>query len=51
MLFFAAALAIILVTTMIVRATEQIATGIGEAVCGIVNATFGNAPERIIPLP
>jgi len=50
LLFFSAALAIIPVAAMIVRATEQVATYTGDAVGGLLNATFGNAPELIISL-
>ena len=46
--FFAAALAIIPIAGLIVRATEQIAVRTGDAVGGLLNATFGNAPELII---
>ena len=35
---------------MIVRATEQLAMRTGDAVGGLLNATFGNAPELIIAL-
>src|ERR1044071_6181755 len=49
-LFFSAALAIVPVAALIVRATEQIATRTGDAVGGLLNATFGNAPELIIAL-
>jgi Ca2+:H+ antiporter len=35
---------------LIVRSTEQLATYTGEAVGGLLNATFGNAPELIIAL-
>jgi Ca2+:H+ antiporter len=49
-LFFSAALAIIPIAALIVRATEQIATRTGDAVGGLLNATFGNAPELIICL-
>lgn len=48
--FFVAALAIIPIASLIVRATEQISTRTGEAVGGLLNATFGNAPELIIAL-
>ena len=48
--FFSAALAIVPIAAMIVRATEQIATRTGDAVGGLLNATFGNAPELIIAL-
>ena len=50
LLFFSAALAIIPVAALIVRATEQVATRTGDAVGGLLNATFGNAPELIISL-
>ena len=48
LVFFSAALAIIPAASMIVRATEQIAHRTGDAVGGLLNATFGNAPELII---
>ena len=47
-LFFSAALAIIPVARLIVLATEQLATRVGDAIGGLLNATFGNAPELII---
>lgn len=49
-LFFMAAISIIPVAALIVQATEQIATRTGDAVGGLLNATFGNAPELIIAL-
>ena len=49
-LFFSAALAIVPTAAAIVRATEQLATRTGDAVGGLLNATFGNAPELIISL-
>jgi Ca2+:H+ antiporter len=49
-IFFSAALAIVPIAAMIVRATEQLATRTGDAVGGLLNATFGNAPELIIAL-
>ena len=49
-LFFSAALAIVPVAALIVRATEQVASRTGDAVGGLLNATFGNAPELIIAL-
>ncbi len=49
-LFFMAALAIIPIAAQIVGATEQISTRTGDAVGGLLNATFGNAPELIIAL-
>ena len=48
LIFFSAALAIIPVAALIVHATEQISTRTGDAVGGLLNATFGNAPELII---
>jgi Ca2+:H+ antiporter len=47
-IFFSAALAIIPIAALIVHATEQLATRTGDAVGGLLNATFGNAPELII---
>ena len=47
-LFFMAALAIIPIAAQIVGATEQLSTRTGDAVGGLLNATFGNAPELII---
>jgi len=46
--FFVSALAIIPIARLIVHATEKIAHHTGEAVGGLLNATFGNAPELII---
>jgi Ca2+:H+ antiporter len=48
--FFAAAVAIVPVARLIVRSTEALATYTGDAVGGLLNATFGNAPELIIAL-
>jgi len=50
LVFFSAGIAIVPVAALIVRATEQLATGTGDAVGGLLNATFGNAPELIIAL-
>ena len=50
MVFFSAALAIIPIAVVIVHATEQIAMRTGDAIGGLLNATFGNAPELIISL-
>ena len=47
-LFFSAAMALIPVAGLIVQATEQIAMRTNDAVGGLLNATFGNAPELII---
>src|SRR5438270_12481415 len=49
-IFFSAALSIIPIAGLIVHATEQLATRTGDAVGGLLNATFGNAPELIISL-
>jgi Ca2+:H+ antiporter len=46
--FFMAALAIVPIAAQIVSATEQLATRTGDAIGGLLNATFGNAPELII---
>jgi Ca2+:H+ antiporter len=48
LVFFTAALAIIPAASLIVHSTEQIAHRTGDAVGGLLNATFGNAPELII---
>ena len=48
--FFAAALAIVPVAALIVRATEQVATYTGPTIGGLLNASFGNAPELIVAL-
>ena len=50
MVFFSAALAIIPIAHLIVSSTEKIAVHTGDAVGGLLNATFGNAPELIISL-
>ena len=47
-LFFMAAVAIVPIAALIVGATEQLATRTGDAIGGLLNATFGNAPELII---
>jgi Ca2+:H+ antiporter len=49
-IFFSSALAIMPIAVVIVRSTEQIAMRTGDAVGGLLNATFGNAPELIIAL-
>lgn len=48
LIFVAAALGIIPLAGLIVQATEQIAHRTGDAIGGLLNATFGNAPELII---
>jgi Ca2+:H+ antiporter len=50
LLFFSSALAIVPIARLIVLSTEQLATRTGDAVGGLLNATFGNAPELIIAL-
>ena len=47
-IFFAAALSIIPVASLIARSTEQIAMRTGDAIGGLLNASFGNLPELII---
>lgn len=47
-IFFLAALAIIPIAKLIEKSTEQIASYTGDAVGGLLNATFGNLPELII---
>jgi Ca2+:H+ antiporter len=48
--FFAAALAIVPAAHLMVVSTEKIAEHTGDAVGGLLNATFGNMPELIIAL-
>src|SRR5262245_35387179 len=48
--FFTAALAIIPVAGLIVKATEHVSAHTGDAIGGLLNATFGNAPELIIAI-
>jgi Ca2+:H+ antiporter len=50
LIFFSAALAIIPIAALIVRSTEHLATHTGDTIGGLLNATFGNAPELIIAL-
>jgi len=50
LIFFSAALSIVPIAAMIVSATEQLAVRTGDAVGGLLNATFGNAPELIISI-
>ncbi|MGH9883585.1 MAG: calcium:proton antiporter, partial [Pyrinomonadaceae bacterium] len=49
-LFFSAAVAILPIAGVIVHATEQLSSRTGDAVGGLLNATFGNAPELIISI-
>ncbi len=46
--FFMACLAIIPIAHLIVESTEHLSAHTGDAVGGLLNATFGNAPELII---
>lgn len=48
MVFFSAALSIVPIAALLVHATEQLAVRTGDAIGGLLNATFGNAPELII---
>jgi Ca2+:H+ antiporter len=48
LVFFSAALAIVPIATLIVHSTERIAVRTGDAIGGLLNATFGNLPELII---
>jgi Ca2+:H+ antiporter len=48
MIFFSAALSIVPIARLIGDSTEQLATYTGDAVGGLLNATFGNLPELII---
>src|SRR5262245_49605881 len=48
LIFFSSALSIIPIARLIGTATEQLATYTGDAVGGLLNATFGNLPELII---
>src|SRR5688572_3947355 len=48
LIFFSAALSIVPIAKLIGNSTEQLATYTGDAVGGLLNATFGNFPELII---
>jgi Ca2+:H+ antiporter len=50
LIFFSATLSIVPIAALIVHSTEQVARHTGDAVGGLLNATFGNAPELIISL-
>src|SRR2546421_9763074 len=47
-LFICSAIAIVPVAAWIGRATEELAARVGEALGGLLNATFGNAAELLI---
>jgi Ca2+:H+ antiporter len=48
--FFAAALGIVPTAALMSRATEELAARSGPGIGGLLNVTFGNAPELIITL-
>jgi Ca2+:H+ antiporter len=48
LVFFASALAIIPIAKLIGESTENLAHHTGDAIGGLLNATFGNLPELII---
>jgi len=48
LIFFSAALSIVPIARLIGNSTEQLAGYTGDAVGGLLNATFGNLPELII---
>jgi Ca2+:H+ antiporter len=50
MVFFAAALSIIPIAKLIGASTENLAHHTGDAIGGLLNATFGNLPELIIAI-
>jgi len=50
LIFFTAALSIIPIARLISQSTENLAHYTGEAVGGLLNATFGNFPEFVIIL-
>ncbi|HKQ98703.1 MAG TPA: calcium/proton exchanger [Candidatus Polarisedimenticolia bacterium] len=50
LVFFSAALAILPIAALIVHATEHLAHHTGDAIGGLLNASFGNLPELIIAL-
>lgn len=50
LIFFTAALSIIPIARLISHSTENLAHYTGEAIGGLLNATFGNFPELIIVL-
>ncbi len=50
MIFFASALGVIPTAALMGRATEELAARSGPGIGGLLNVTFGNAPELIIAL-
>jgi Ca2+:H+ antiporter len=49
-IFFSSALGVIPTAALMGRATEELATRSGPGIGGLLNVTFGNAPELIIAL-
>src|SRR3954453_11648067 len=49
-IFFASALGVIPTAALMGRATEELAMRSGPGIGGLLNVTFGNAPEPIIAL-
>ncbi len=50
LIFFASALGVIPAAALMGRATEELAARSGPGIGGLLNVTFGNAPELIIAL-
>src|SRR5204863_6790956 len=50
LIFFASALGVIPTAALMGRATEELAARSGPGIGGLLNVTFGNAPELIIAL-
>ena len=50
MIFFSSALGVIPTAALMGRATEELAARSGPGIGGLLNVTFGNAPELIIAL-
>jgi len=50
LIFFSSAVSIIPIARLIGASTENLATYTGDAVGGLLNATFGNLPEMIIAM-
>jgi Ca2+:H+ antiporter len=50
LIFFSAALGVIPTAALMGRATEELAARAGPGIGGLLNVTFGNAPELIIAL-
>ena len=50
LIFFSAAISIVPIARLIGNSTEHLATYTGDAVGGLLNATFGNFPELIIAI-